>query len=178
MLSELLFYLGVIRVQTIEQVIMIYLSTPNLKDSVEDINAHSIDTLKAPKEKTLADLRIIKIEVTPKPTVSALRDSFLIRGLKYSFRVRVKNAGGPIRGAVAMAVSYGCPGRGSSNNLINLGNIAPGETRISDPFTVKIETNSGSGQCSFEFILDPYNVHQLINERGTTNKKVLIFKVP
>jgi len=129
---------------------------------------------------SLPDLKIIDIKVDPPPTVSALGDSFLIRGLTYSFKVKIKNVGrGSIQGAVAVDVSYGCPGRGSTHNLIYpSNNLGPDESSFTNPFKVTIETNSGSGQCSFEFDVDPYNVHAELDEGSQSNKRVLRFKVP
>ena len=127
----------------------------------------------------LPDLVITDIKIDPSPTVSADGRRFLIRGQTYSFEVQVRNAGsGPVNGAVAIDVSYGCPGHGRSGDLIYISNdLQSNKSSYSQPYKVKIKTDNG-GKCSIEFKVDRGNVHKEVDDSPASNVQLLSFEVP
>lgn len=138
--------------------------------------------VKQPKPETpppLSDLIITDIEIKPSPTIRADGKSFLIRGLTYTFRVKVKNAGqGAVQGAVGVEVDYGCPGYGHSGDLIYPdNNLQPGASSYSQPYKIKLSRNTG-GRCSIDFKVDPYNVQKESDESEKSNVRRLKLEVP
>ncbi len=131
-----------------------------------------------PTSRPLPDLTITDVKIEPAPTVRADGLQLLIRGLTYTFRVEVKNIGaGPVRGAVLVGAPYGC-GRGLAPNDLFAGNdLAPGQSHLSDAFSVTIPTDFG-GKCTFTFTVDPNHVHEESDKSPKSNVRELSFVVP
>jgi hypothetical protein len=130
-------------------------------------------------KSVLPDLTIQDIDFEPAPTATGDGRQLLMRGITYSITVHVMNIGkGPVRGAVAVDAPYGCLGQGQAPNLLFAGNdLAPGESRPSNSFSVTLRTDSG-GSCTFEFNVDPDNVQAESDESLSSNTREATFEVP
>jgi subtilase family serine protease len=133
----------------------------------------------AQAEDPLPDLTITKVEIKPAPIVTADGRRLLARGMTYTLKVQIKNVGnGAVRGAVAVAAPYGCPGQGRTPNLLFAGNnLAPDESKYSNSFSVTLRADTG-GKCVFRFIVDPDNVHPEEDESLRSNTRTLTYEVP
>ena len=131
-----------------------------------------------PTPDLLPDLTIKDVNIVPAPTVSADGRQFLLRGITYTFSVNVINIGeGSARGA-SVDVPYGCVGQGKAPNILFAGNdLAPGESHLSESFSLTIPTDSG-GNCTFKFIVDPDNIYAESDESSSSNIREVTFEVP
>jgi hypothetical protein len=127
----------------------------------------------------LPDLTVIGVAIDPPPTVRADGVQLLHRGMTYTFRAEVKNVGpGGHGAAVVVGAPYSIPGRGVRPNLLHAGHgLAPGESRLSEPFSVTLRFDSG-GKCTFRFKADPDNVFPEADDTDASNELVLTFDVP